>query len=157
MQPSSSKSSFSTSLSYTSAVFLLVWGTLLMIGGLANMFPDNAPPKVTPSDVFMLLTLGVAPSALGITLWLRASRQKRERKEMSLENDILRLAAQRHNKLTATDVAVKIVITVKHAEEALQSLVIKGLAQMQISESGAVVYHFHTLLSDEEKQGATGI
>jgi hypothetical protein len=156
MNPSLSKSSFPPALSYIAAVLLLVWGVFLMLGGLINMFPDDAPPKILPSDIFMMLTLGVAPSVLGVALWLRASRQKRAAAEEALEREILRLAAQSHSKLTATDVAVRIVITVKQAEEALQSMVIKGLAQIQISESGAVVYHFYTLLSHDEKQGATG-
>ncbi len=139
---------------YIIAVLLMLWGVLLMIGGLVNMFPDNAPPKIKPSDIFIFIVLGIVPCILGITLWLQASKQRKERLYAELEQDILRLAKSCHNKLTASDVAIKIVLSPPQAEEALQEMVIKGWARLEISDSGVAVYHFHTLISGSEKQSA---
>ncbi|MFY7997343.1 MAG: hypothetical protein ACOVSW_01950 [Candidatus Kapaibacteriota bacterium] len=143
-----------SSFRYFASVLMMLWGVFLMIGGLVNMFPDNAPPKITPSDVFMFIALGIAPCVLGITLWLRTSKQRKERLHTELEQDILRLAKSCHNKLTASDVAIKIVLSPPQAEEALQEMVIKGWARLEISDSGVAVYHFHTLISGSEKQSA---
>lgn len=150
-------SSLKTPLRYTLAALLVLWGVLLMLGGLINMFPDNAPPKITAADVFMFVALGVAPSVIGIILWLRTLHQRKEFLHTVLEQDILRLAKRYHNKLTASDVAIKIVLSPKQAEDALQEMVIKGWARLEISDSGVAVYHFHTLISGAEKEGATEV
>jgi hypothetical protein len=150
-------SSLKTPFKYILAVILLLFGVFLMLGGLINMFPDNAPPNITPSDVFMFVTLGIAPCVIGIILWLRTSKQRKEEARDTLESEILHLANRFHHKLTASDVAIKLVLTPKQAEECLEDLVIKGWARLEISDSGVAVYHFHSLLSGEEKESATEV
>lgn len=150
-------SSFKTPFRYILSFCLVLFSVFLMLGGLINMFPDDAPPKIVPSDVFMFVTLGVAPCVLGIVLWLRTTKQYKEQVHTTLENEILHLANRFQHKLTASDVAIKLVLTPKQAEECLQELVIKGWARLEISDSGVAVYHFHTLLSGEEKDSATEV
>lgn len=147
-------SSLTTPVKYTLSVLLLLFGVFLMLGGLINMFPDNAPPSINPSDVFMFVALGIAPCVLGIALWLRTSKQRKEQAHSTLENEILHLADSFHHKLTASDVAIKLVLTPKQAEESLEEMVIKGWARLEMSDSGVAVYHFHSLLSGEEKETA---
>lgn len=151
------KTSFKSPLKYGISIVLVLWGVLLMIGGLVNMFPENAPPRITVADVFMFIALGIAPCVLGAIIWFRTVRERKEFAMMELEQDILRLAKSMHNKLTATDVAVKIVLPVKQAEEMLQEMVVKGWSQLEISDSGVPVYNFHTLISGTEKRDATQV
>lgn len=149
------KTTLKPPVKYTLAIVLILWGIFLMIGGLVNMFPDNAPPHIFVSDVFMFLALGVAPCVIGAILWFRTAQERKELAQMELEQDILRLAKSMHNKLTASDVAIKIVMQPKQAEEMLQEMVVKGWARLEISDSGVPVYNFHTLISGDEKRSAT--
>lgn len=149
--------SIKTPLKYTMSVLLVLFGVFLMLGGLINMFPDDAPPKITPSDVFLFIAFGLAPCVLGIALWFRATNERKEQAHGTLENEILHLAKSLHNKLTASDVAIKLVLSPKQAEDCLEELVVKGWARLEISDSGVAVYHFHSLLSGEEKASATEV
>lgn len=128
-----------------------------MIGGLVTMFPENAPPRITAADVFMFIALGIAPCVIGAIIWFRTAQERKELAMIELEQDIVRLAKSMHNKLTSSDVAVKIVMPAKQAEEMLQEMVVKGWAQLEISDSGIPVYNFHTLISGAEKRDATQI
>jgi hypothetical protein len=56
--------------------------------------------------------------------------------------------------LTVLQVATDIRITVEKAEEILRELAARGHAEMRISESGLIVYHFPEIERWEERQWA---
>lgn len=129
-----------------------------MLGGLVSMFetPDGKP-KISPADIFMFLTLGIAPVLGGVWIILTARKKAARFAYEQHERLILQLAQMHSAKLTATEVGIEMNITVEEANEILQQMTIKGLTRLEISDSGIPVYHFHTLISSHEKHDAEDV
>lgn len=145
-------------LRYLAASVCIGLGTFLMLGGLVNMFetPDGKP-KISPADIFMFLVLGIAPVVGGIWIILQTRKKAARLTYEAHERSILQLAQTHGAKLTATDVGISMNITVEEANAVLQQLTIRGLTQLEISNSGIPVYHFHTLISSGEKRDAEDV
>ena len=67
--------------------------------------------------------------------------------------DSLRLAAQRDGRLTVTDAAMETGFTVVESEAVLKSLAEGGYVEMEVTESGLIVYRFPEILFGSEKSG----
>ncbi len=145
-------------LRYLIASICIGVGAFMMLGGLVSMFetPDGKP-KISPADIFMLFTLGIAPVVGGVWLILHARKKAARFDYEQQERSILQLAQAHAAKLTATEVGIEMNITVEEASEMLQRMTIKGLTQLEISDSGIPVYHFHTLISSAEKRDAEDV
>jgi hypothetical protein len=117
-----------------------------------------------PATIAALLITVVLPAVAGIALLGRRfgrARRLTTRKEMlrqqTLEAEILRLAAQRQGRLTAVEVATEFALPPEKAKELLDSFMVRELADIQVTESGVLVYAFHDALHMHEKPHAKGI
>lgn len=63
---------------------------------------------------------------------------------------VLKLAAREEGYLTAEETAMDCNISIQQAEALLDDLVEQGSAQLQVSESGSMVYVFPNLLEDDK-------
>ena len=132
---------FSDKLVFLAGLALCFFGTLGLIGSLGNL--------VDPGDssvwtyVLATLFLGILPSALGLWICRHARQKGKRRARESAERTILQLARERSGKLTVADVAMNTSLSSSEAKEALDQLNLDRLADMDVSESGVVVYHFH--------------
>lgn len=96
---------------------------------------------------------GVACTVFGALLWVLARRLDaaaslvRARRR---ENRVLRLARDRGGRLTVTETAADTGMTVAEAEEILRTLVDHGYVEMQVTDSGMMVYRFPELLMAHE-------
>lgn len=70
------------------------------------------------------------------------------------ERAVLRFVQQQHGRVTVAEVASVCDITVVDAKATLDGFVLQEAAQLQITDSGVLVYVFPGFLSDEEKRGA---
>ncbi len=100
------------------------------------------------SYVLATLFLGILPSALGLWICRHARRKGKRRARESSERTILQLARERSGKLTVADVAMNTPLSSSEAKEALDQLNLDRLADMDVSDSGVVVYHFHGISED---------
>ena len=144
-------------LRYVAAVGMVVFGAFLALGGLVSIFEKQGSTSVKPADVFLFAVFGVLPAVLGILLFRRTLLRQTERAYEAHERSILLLAQTHGAKLTSTEVGMAMNITVQQAENLLQNMTIKGLTQLEISDSGVPVYHFHTLISGREKHDAEDV
>lgn len=87
--------------------------------------------------------------------FLEARREKLRRE--SLEAEILKLAATKGGKLTVVEVVSATAVDSERVKAALDSLHLKNHAQIQISESGTLVYSFPEIKGISEKSGAKGV
>ncbi len=132
---------FSDKLLFLVGVALCFFGALGLIGSLGNL--------VDPGDnsvwtyVLATLFLGILPSALGLWICRHARQRGRRRARESAERTILQLARERNGKLTVADVAMNTSLPSSEAKEALEQLNLDRLVDMDVSESGVVVYLFH--------------
>jgi hypothetical protein len=138
---------------------LLALSLFMLVGFLRSDANVGAPATIAA----LLITVAL-PGIGGIALLGRRfgrARRLTTRKELlrqqTLEAEILRLAAQRQGRLTAVEVATEFALPPEKAKELLDSFMVRELADIQVTESGVLVYAFHDALHLHEKPHAKGI
>ena len=141
------------------ALFLKMWavpmipvGVGLMLYGLFRIFEENRWEDP--------LSVGVALVVMGALLWGgarkldEAAQLVRYRRQ---QNRIVRLARQRQGRLTVTETAAETAMTVEESEEILKKLADSGYVEVEISDSGMMVYRFPEVLFSHEKMWSRSI
>ena len=67
---------------------------------------------------------------------------------------MLRLAGRNGGRLTAVEVAGELAVSPATADEALHALALRKVADLEITESGVLVYVFHDVVHVSEKEHA---
>ena len=138
------------------AVPIVPIGLGLMLYGLFQMFRPEAPD----SDFFEPFAIGVTQVIFGSLLWILAKKLDaaahlvRYRRQQSR---VVRLARQRGGHLTVTETAADTGLTVEEASEILKRLADGGFVEVEITDSGLIVYRFPEVLFAHEKQWSRGI
>ncbi|MBI2506201.1 MAG: hypothetical protein HYW07_23540 [Candidatus Latescibacteria bacterium] len=109
---------------------------------------------------FEPLSIGVALVLLGGLLWLLARKLDaaallvRHRKE---QNRIVRLARQKGGRLMVAEAAADTGLMVQEAEEILRELADGGYAEVEVTDSGMMVYRFPEFLFAHEKHWSRSV
>jgi hypothetical protein len=75
--------------------------------------------------------------------------------EAERERRVLRLAEREDGRVTIPEAAARCTMTIEEAKETLDRLVLHDVAEIQVAESGVLVYVFRGFLSDKDKASAT--
>lgn len=138
------------------AVPIVPIGLGLMLYGLFQMFRSEAPD----SDFFEPFAIGVTQVIFGSLLWILAKKLDaaahlvRYRRQQSR---VVRLARQRGGRLTVTETAADTGLTVEEASEILKRLADGGFVEVEITDSGLIVYRFPEVLFAHEKHWSRGV
>ena len=130
------------------AVPMIPVGLGLMLWGLFHRLENNSWEDP--------LSVGVSLVVMGAILWFLARRLDSAAglvRQRRLENRILRLAAQRDGRLTVTEAATETGFTVVETETVLKGLAEGGYVEIEVTESGLIVYRFPEILFGSEKSG----
>ena len=143
------------------------------IGGVALlllalfMAVGYAQADIDASAVTTLLTLLITvalPAAGGIALLRgglsapgRIAGRKEELRRKTLESELLRLATTHQGKLTVVEVVSALALPAGEAKEVLDGMVTREMADVEISDSGMLVYSFHDVRHLGEKETARGV
>ena len=103
------------------------------------------------------LSVGLLLVATAQLIWWAGSlvhRSADRRRYAQYQHRLLRLAREKEGCLTVLEAATDGRMTVEKAEEILRELAARGHAEVRISDSGLIVYHFLEILRWEEKQWA---
>jgi hypothetical protein len=118
----------------------------------------------SPATIAALLITVALPAVGGILLITnrfgrgkRLTERREQLRQQTFESEILRLAAQRHGRLTAVEIMTEFAIPLDQANELLESLVVRELADVEVTDSGVVVYAFHDIQHIGDKPRAKGI
>ncbi|MBD3307211.1 hypothetical protein GF339_12340 [candidate division KSB3 bacterium] len=133
------------------AGILIFIGLFFLLGFVVNMSEEGA--TVTLADWIALLLLVGTPLAGG-GLLLKShyghNRKLRQHAQKTVyqkqEREILRLAQQKGGRLTIPEIAVDTSMSTAEAEEFMQGLAAKGYVDMQVTDSGVIVYEFYDLI-----------
>lgn len=137
--------------------------TLCIVAGLMLLGFAQAGAVTAASVIALIIGAGI-PGAIGIALLagrmgagrkLTASRAKLRRQ--TIEAEILALAGKRAGKLTMVEVVSELALADAEASEVLESLAVRGLADIQITESGTIVYDFRDVRLLGEKGSAKDV
>ena len=139
---------------YLMAYGMKGFGGMMGLGGLI----------VTTMGIVEYWSKGAEPLIVGLSLlvfsqmlWWGGNRFKKSADGRAYARDqhrILRLAREKEGSITVLEAATEIRMTVDKAEEILRDLAARGHAEMRISDSGMIVYHFPEIERWEERHWA---
>lgn len=149
----------SCAMRYLFAYGLIGMAALMGFSGLmlVLMVLIEHPPWTSGTTSFEKLSGGLALIVFSQLIWWAGRRVKRsgdKKAHAKNQHRILRLAREKGGSLTVTEAAMDTRITVEKTEEILRELTISGHAEMRISDSGLVVYHFPEIEHWDEKNRA---
>ena len=151
----------SCAMRYLFAYGLIGMAALMGFCGLMLVLISLAenPPWINGTTPSMLekLSGGLCLIVFSQLIWWAGRRVKRsgdKKAHAKNQHRILRLAREKGGSLTVIEAAMDTRITVEKTEEILRALTISGHAEMRISDSGLVVYHFPEIERWDEKYRA---
>ncbi|MCU0392527.1 MAG: hypothetical protein MUE81_15550 [Thermoflexibacter sp.] len=121
-------------------VVIGVFGLFAMLGTIINTEKD------TISTTIGLFIFSGIMAGGGFWLVRSAMLSSKKRKDNSLENTVLRVAALNQGRLTVAQLALHANITTQAAENMLNTMQERGFAHISVSEEGAIIYEFTGLL-----------
>ena len=138
---------------------LLLLSLFMLLGFLRSDASLAAPATVAA----LLITVGL-PAVAGAALVAgrfgyrrRLAERKEQLRQQTLDAEILRLAEQHDGKLTVVEVVRELAVTPEAAKQALDALHTRELAEIEVTESGVLVYAFHDLQRLKEKPYSKGL
>ena len=139
---------------------LLIGVALFMAIGFAV---SDATRSLGTTIAALLIAVGV-PAGAGVALIHSHYRNRRlltaDRAELRLqtwESELVKLAAERGGKLTVVEVVAATGLRAPQVEEAFRSLTQQGVADIDVTDSGMLVYRFPDVQLLEEKGGSKPI
>ena len=137
-------------------------GAILSLGAIINM--SEGGEKSIIGWLAMVLLLGIMPMGLGGYLIKKStqirknlSAQKENMTEQMMERKILQIAAELGGKVTPSEIALKTHISLEKANACLQNMQEGGYAELEVSQQGAIIYHFRGFLSSDDRQNTMGL
>jgi hypothetical protein len=109
--------------------------------------------------------IGVGLPAAGGAALLRghfgASRtlaaRRDQLRQQTLDSEVLRLAGRRGGKLTVVEVVSDLGVSTEDAKETLDGLMMRELAEIEITDAGMLVYRFRDVEQLPEKHRSRGL
>jgi hypothetical protein len=138
---------------------LLLLSLFMLLGFLRSDATLAAPTTI----MALLISVGL-PAAGGVALLAgrlgyrrRLSQRKEQLRQQTLDAEILRIAERHGGKITVVEVVRELAVTSDAAKQALDALHERELAEIEITDSGVLVYAFHDLQRLHEKPYAKGV
>ena len=141
------------------AVMLKFGGGLFGIPGLIAMGAGLAQLLENQQD-FDALSVGAALVIIGAILWKGSQRLEQAAQLVGYrrtQNKVIQLARQKGGRLTVTETAADSGIVIEEAERILKGLADQGYVELEVTESGMMVYRFPEVLFAHEKQWSRSI
>lgn len=143
-----------------------IFGTLLLAISLLMLFGFlSSKPDVSAAALVLTIFVAiVVPAAAGAYLWWSTfaegaalTARKDHLRRQTLEAELLRLAQRRGGKLTVVEAVAELAFDAGTVEEVLNDMAARGLADVEVSESGVLVYAFYDVRHLDEKAAAKGV
>ena len=141
------------------AGLLLLLSLFMLLG-----FMRSSAELSSFGSVMALLITVVVPAAAGIAIGARHLRRGRlvesrrdQLRQQTIESEVLRLAGQHAGRLTLVEIVTEMAVSTEAAQQALDALVQREIADIAVTDSGVLVYTFHDVERLAEKSRARGI
>ncbi len=128
-------------LSVVFAVIVSLFGFLALVGVLIGAF-EGTSKYSRLTDVTLTILLGFVPLVGGIRLYRRARRNVVQRLTGARESAVLQVVRQHEGVVSPVDVAADCGMSLEQAEEILKGLHLRGFAEMDVTDTGTVIYRF---------------
>jgi hypothetical protein len=136
---------------------ILVLVALMFAGGSLSSFFDAAKGTDVSSSIgggFITLALAAIAGYYGIRLFRPSAAKHKKPNAEQRERLALTCAAASGGKLTEASLSLDSGLSLDESKKLLDSLASRGVAELEVSSSGALVYAFPGLISEGEKLAA---
>jgi hypothetical protein len=144
-----------------------LWGggalVLLALFMLVGFLQSDAEASGATKALTLLLTVGL-PGGVGAKLLLdhfgargRLDQRKDVLRRQTMESEILKLAGEKGGKLMLVEVVSALALPQAGAKDLLDGMVMRELADVEVSDSGVLVYSFHDIRHLSEKSTSRGV
>ncbi|HEX6693455.1 MAG TPA: hypothetical protein VF035_02010 [Longimicrobiales bacterium] len=141
------------------------WGGIGLIALALFMGLGYAAAEVSGGAAALAFMITVLlPGGAGIAMVAAHYRRrntltgtKDELRRQTVESELLRLAARRGGRLTVVEAVTDLAVSPEDAKQGLDALVVRGMADFAVTESGVVVYTFHDIERVGDKFEARGL
>ncbi len=144
-------------------IALLILSLFMLFG----LFKADVAASGATLAITVLIAIAAPAAGGGYLLWSSSSARGRERSRLRQRKDVLRrqtlaaellkLAERRDGRLTVVEAVAELAFDAATIDEALQNMAVEGLAEVQLSESGVLVYAFYDVQHLAEKATAKGV
>jgi hypothetical protein len=138
----------------------LVLLALFMLVGFLRA--DLSASGVAQAIAFFIAV--VLPAVGGIALLAsplgssrRIAARRHQLRRQTVDAELLRLAARRGGKLTVVEVVTELALSTEEAKESLDELARQEMAELEVTDSGTIVYAFRDVQNLSQKDRAKGI
>jgi hypothetical protein len=134
-----------------SGIIIALVSSLFLVAAIGDLIQgsETKPSVLWGLMVFFFLTLA-AGLYLAIIPRLRKGKLDRQRRERS----VLKVIAARGGRVTPFELAAESDMDIKEAQAFLDNLCTNGIGQLQVTDTGELVYTFSGIISSSEKQTA---
>ncbi|MBW3629153.1 MAG: hypothetical protein KY464_07635 [Gemmatimonadetes bacterium] len=136
---------------------------LLALFMLVGYMGSDADASATTRALTLLLTVGL-PGFAGAAMLRshfgargRLDQRKDVLRQQTMESEILRLAGQHDGKLTLVEVMSALALPQAGAKDLLDGMVMREVADVEVTDSGVLVYSFHDIRHLSEKSTSRGV
>lgn len=134
---------------FIAALFSLLFCWMAIYDLLNPGNTDTEPGVLIGLLIFFSITLGA-----GIFMMLKGSWRYKRRKYEKIEREILSLIAQKGGRITPEEIALNSQMSVEDAKVHLDRMCENGSGELQVTESGRLVYVFLGFITADEKKSA---
>lgn len=141
-----------------SSFFIIMTAADFITGEYVGGSPGTTDDTKLSTLIGLFGCCGLLPlSMAGVLFFIVKKKKAAFRVEMNIwfESRILKQAVSSAGRLTAAEAAMANAISINQAKTLLDELVVRGVAEMLISESGTIVYKIHGI--GEDKENAEGV
>lgn len=138
---------------------LLALALFMVVG----FFLSGADPFALRTLFALFIAAGLPAAGGGLLLarhfgvGRRIEHRREELRRDTLEAEILKMAGRHGGRLTAVEVAGELAVPTTTAEELLNELMAREMAEIEVTDSGLLVYAFHDIRHLSEKEAARGL
>jgi hypothetical protein len=132
----------------------IFFGAFMLLGFAVNLSEKSFAIDI--GDIVAFILLSAAPIVAGSIIVRSHFTGKRKRLEAEQkmlheqrEREIIRLAQQKRGRLTIPEIAVATSMTTEEADEMMREMTAKGYVDMQVTDSGVIVYEFYEIAHRE--------
>ena len=139
---------------------LVIGGVLIFLGAFMLLgFAVNLSEKsfaIDIGDIVAFILLSAAPIIVGSVIvrsHFTGKRRLIEAEQKALyeqrEREIIRLAQQKRGRLSIPEIAVATSMNTEEADKMMREMAAKGYVDMQVTDSGVIVYEFYEIAHRE--------
>lgn len=131
----------------------------MLLGFLSSEVALGAPATLAA----LALTVGLPAVGAGLLLRshfgerARRGDRKQQLRAQTIESEILRLAVENGGQLTVLEVSTELVLSPEASKAALDALMLREHADLEITDAGVLVYTFHDIRHLGGKKSAKGL